>query len=325
MVSPGSIVRLQDHVILAAPDGSGSEYQRWRGMPMPTPPRQLGAPHIDRIQMRDGRTRLTVNSGPQEWDTILPSYEYSRLHIQSENDRVIQTWLAQAPSIVQEEVNICGMISHIVLTLAAEAEDKPDSLKFSNTDNTSTKPRKASRTEAASVPEREVNASQKFPRMVPLPPRNSPPTPELNPWQRAPTVGISDRSLSLPQPQSPIDIPCYLFLLPVPLAPARNLSKLVEWKSKDFYYWSYDPKGHRKLSESQRSSLGLPKLDARLSFFYYKWSKDVYDSIAAWQKFKRFDPRTAAFAASLGLPILRRTLYGNAFDGHLKVVIEDGA
>ncbi|KAJ8089991.1 hypothetical protein PM082_018569 [Marasmius tenuissimus] len=98
---------------------------------------------------------------------------------------------------------------------------------------------------------------------------------------------------------------------------------MVEWKSKDLYYWSYDPKGHRKLSVLKHSSLGLLKLDARLSFFYYKWSKDVYDSIAAWQKFKQFNPRTAAFAASLGLPILRRTLHGNASNGHFKVVIKD--
>ncbi|KAK1224562.1 hypothetical protein PQX77_012541 [Marasmius sp. AFHP31] len=264
LVPPGSIVRLQDHIILATSGESGTESQQWQGMPSEV--RQLEQRHIDEVQMEDGRTRLTINPGFEEWDTIVPSYEYSRVPIRSDgypDNQDIQTWLAQAPGIIQKEGINCGLISHIALTITTKTE-----------------------------------ASE---------------------W-----LISTKRTTNAPQTR-PNDIPCYLFLLPIPLGPTKDLSELVEWKSKNFYYWSFDPQGGRKLSHSQRRSLGLPNFRGRLSFFYYKWGKDIYDSIAAWQKFKGFEPRTAGFAASLGLPILRKTLKEKFSDGHFKIVVEDGA
>ncbi|ESK93196.1 hypothetical protein Moror_14640 [Moniliophthora roreri MCA 2997] len=92
----------------------------------------------------------------------------------------------------------------------------------------------------------------------------------------------------------------YLFLRPPPLC----LADIDSWLSQESF-WSFDKNGTSKIPETECERLGLPYVTSHYAgITLHTWPKYVYDGLHAWQVARGFDPATADFARSLGLPIL---------------------
>uniref|UniRef100_A0A0W0FI54 Uncharacterized protein n=1 Tax=Moniliophthora roreri TaxID=221103 RepID=A0A0W0FI54_MONRR len=91
----------------------------------------------------------------------------------------------------------------------------------------------------------------------------------------------------------------YLFLRPPPL----YLADIDSWLSH-VSFWSFDKNGTSEIPETECERLGLPYITLQVYFSLRAWPKHVYDGLHVWQVTRGFDPTTADFARSLGLPIL---------------------
>ncbi|KAI3595885.1 hypothetical protein WG66_008858 [Moniliophthora roreri] len=90
----------------------------------------------------------------------------------------------------------------------------------------------------------------------------------------------------------------YLFLRP----PPPCLADFDSWMSQ-VSFWSFDKDGSSEIPETERKRLSLPKITFSFAQLRLeRWSKCVYDGIHAWQVARGFDPTTANFARSLGMP-----------------------
>ncbi|ESK92474.1 hypothetical protein Moror_4511 [Moniliophthora roreri MCA 2997] len=99
-----------------------------------------------------------------------------------------------------------------------------------------------------------------------------------------------------------VDTPYYLFVRPIPL-PSDDPAVWSSWE-RSKYYWSLDAYGTQEMTESHRISLGLPSFTIRMSVYHESWDKRTYDAIHDVQAQQGFDPKTADFARTIGLPIL---------------------
>jgi hypothetical protein len=70
------------------------------------------------------------------------------------------------------------------------------------------------------------------------------------------------------------------------------------------YYWSFDPEGLDRLPHDALDKLTLPCASFQAFVYGAQWSKEVYDSIADWDRAKGFDPTTPDVAIELGYPLV---------------------
>jgi hypothetical protein len=95
--------------------------------------------------------------------------------------------------------------------------------------------------------------------------------------------------------------PIYLFIYPLPM----TVSGIKSWEENRTHFWSLDENGRSEMTEEECRRWGVPELDAN-GWYYdrdmYTWPSHVYPAIRNWQVARGFDPTTADFARSLGLP-----------------------
>ncbi|EEB91235.1 hypothetical protein MPER_10439 [Moniliophthora perniciosa FA553] len=91
-----------------------------------------------------------------------------------------------------------------------------------------------------------------------------------------------------------------LFLRPPPL----YVAEIDSWLSQ-ITFWSFDENGTSEISETECKRLGLPNINLHcVDLDLRTWPKHVYNGLHAWQVARGFDPTTADWARSRGLPIL---------------------
>ncbi|KAK7051044.1 hypothetical protein VNI00_005156 [Paramarasmius palmivorus] len=100
------------------------------------------------------------------------------------------------------------------------------------------------------------------------------------------------------------DIPVYLCVRSLPqLSDDEAIWKA--WGQSGIYYWSSDPTGQDKMSESKRISYNLPRFSVRIELERRFGRSGIWEDIERIHRVKGFDPKTTALAQSLGYPIIQ--------------------
>jgi hypothetical protein len=105
--------------------------------------------------------------------------------------------------------------------------------------------------------------------------------------------------------------PYYVFLRPsIP----DGQPNLFPWNFDFTVYWSQDPSGQSIIFLEEQKILGLPEITLDLQVESGSWFEEAYDCIRKYQEIKGFNPNTADFARSMGLPILEVVTDENQFE-----------